>query len=265
MSDSASTLYPSFKYLEHFEQSFIYHGFYEIKRATHKQIDKWLTCLISNQSIPKTIITMSQPLAIPKLPEDLEDVFTAHENDPEALLTAFMPVFCDHVKADRMFIQPRNPDTRVCKVLRWRRSEDIPMPAIPGNIRPNEWFVEDRWEVEDPLWRSALNLKPSIYIEDLQKAANEGLLNIDFENKYMFHTAFIHAHAHWPPLPSTDDKANARTERKFYGSVQPAVFNGPRVWGPEVHELVGKCVERLAPVMKSLGETAPSLESFGIA
>ena len=70
---------------------------------------------------------MAQPKLVPELPDDLEAVFSAHQNDPEALLIAFMPVFCDHVKADRMFIQPRNPDTCVCKVLRWRRSEDIPM------------------------------------------------------------------------------------------------------------------------------------------
>ncbi|KAH7379934.1 hypothetical protein BKA64DRAFT_713972 [Cadophora sp. MPI-SDFR-AT-0126] len=202
---------------------------------------------------------------VPKLPDDLEAVFSTHQSDPEALLMAFMPVFCDHVKADRMFFQPRNPDTRVCKVLRWRRSKDVPMPAISGNVQPNQWFVEDKWEIEDPLWRAALNLKPSIYIEDLKKAADEGLLNIDFENKYMFHTAFIHAHAHWPPLSPTESEASAGVQRrKFYGSVQPAVFDGPRIWGPDIHELVDKCVERLAPVMKTLGETAPTLASFGL-
>lgn len=62
----------------------------------------------------------------PSLPQDLEDVFTGHALDHEALLKAFMPVFCDHLQADRIFLQPRNPKTRVCKILRWRRNEDIP-------------------------------------------------------------------------------------------------------------------------------------------
>ncbi|PVH84066.1 hypothetical protein DL98DRAFT_512823 [Cadophora sp. DSE1049] len=206
---------------------------------------------------------MPQTETFPILPDDLEVVFSTNQNDPEALLIAFMPVFCDHVKADRMFIQPRNPDTRVCKVLRWRRSEEIPMPAIPGNVKPNQWFVEDKWEIEDPLWRAALSLKPSIYVEDLQKAAGEGLLNIEFENKYMFHTAFIHAHAHWPPMSLKEVEVNPELEgRKFYGSVQPAVFDGPRIWGPDIHELVSTSLERLAPVMKELGETAPGLDTF---
>jgi hypothetical protein len=103
----------------------------------------------------------------------------------------------------------------------------------------------------------------SIYIEDLEKAAAERILNLDFENSYFFHTAFIHGHAHWPPLPAPgfgmDDKAGGR---QFYGSVQPAVFDGPRVWPQELRKLVEKCLVRIAPIMKSLGETAPSRESF---
>ena len=62
----------------------------------------------------------------PELPADLETVFTTHSDSHESLLQAFMPVFCDHIKADRMFLQPRNPHTRVCKALRWRRNETIP-------------------------------------------------------------------------------------------------------------------------------------------
>lgn len=81
----------------------------------------------------------------------------------------------------------------------------------------------------------------------------------------MFHTAFIHAHAHLPVMPPPGSKTDpSAVDRKFYGSVQPAVFDGPRVWGPEIHELVNKCVERLAPVMKTLGETAPGLDTFGV-
>lgn len=34
-------------------------------------------------------------------------------------------------------------------------------PAIPGNVKPSQWFVEDHWEIEDPLWRAALNVSNS--------------------------------------------------------------------------------------------------------
>lgn len=111
------------------------------------------------------------------------------------------------------------------------------------------------------IWAS-LNFH-SIYIEDLQKSANEGLLNIDFENSYMLHTAFIHGHAHWPAMPAVDPKTNPSTEqRKFYGSVQPAVFDGPRIWTADVRALAEKCFLRLAPIMKALGETAPPLKDM---
>jgi len=197
----------------------------------------------------------------PALPADLEAIFTIHKDNLHTLLEEFMPVFCDHVKADRIFLQPRNPHTRVCKVMQWRRDPDIPRPAIPGAEEVDGWFVEDKWEIEDPLWRAAMELKPSIYVEDLEKSGKEGVLNIDFEKSYMFHTAFIHGHAHWPPISSgvSDDES---MKRQFFGSVQPAVFDGPRVWSPEVRLLVEKCLIRIAPFMKAYGRTAPGLESF---
>lgn len=118
-------------------------------------------------------------------------------------------------------------------------------------------------------------LKPTIYISNLESASSTGLLNIDFEQKYMFHTAFIHGHAHWPPLllvpkpkndPTFDDSgANNgvgnldNSERQFYGSVQPAVFDGDREWDVETKELFEKCLVRIAPVMMQVGMSAPSL------
>ena len=62
----------------------------------------------------------------PALPTDLEAIFTTHANDPIALIQAFMPIFCNHIAADRIFVQCRNPDTRICKVMRWRRNDNIP-------------------------------------------------------------------------------------------------------------------------------------------
>lgn len=92
----------------------------------------------------------------------------------------------------------------------------------------------------------------------------------------MFHTAFIHGHAHWPPIPSStpppaplsssrspDVDVKQEQERNFYGSVQPAVFDGPRIWTMEMRSLVEACLVRIAPVMKELGESAPLRESFG--
>jgi len=79
----------------------------------------------------------------------------------------------------------------------------------------------------------------------------------------MFHTAFIHGHAHFPPLPPAGERDEAAKERKFYGSVQPAVFDGPRVWSEEVRDLVEKCLVRIAPFMKELGAKAPGREKFG--
>lgn len=79
----------------------------------------------------------------------------------------------------------------------------------------------------------------------------------------MFHTAFIHGHAHFPALPPTGEVGERAEGRQFYGSVQPAVFDGPRIWSEEIKELVERCLVRIAPFMKELGESALSRESFG--
>jgi len=78
----------------------------------------------------------------------------------------------------------------------------------------------------------------------------------------MFHTAFIHGHSHFPPLPPAREPDEAEKVRKFYGSVQPAVFDGPRVWSENLRDLVERCLVRIAPLMKELGEKAPGRERF---
>jgi hypothetical protein len=107
------------------------------------------------------------------------------------------------------------------------------------------------------------NDSQSIYVEDLEKSAKEGTLNIEFESKYMFHTAFIHGHAHFPPLPPAGEEDEHEKERHFYGLVQPAVFDGPRVWSKDVRDLVEKCLVKIAPAMKVVGLKAPSRERLG--
>lgn len=119
---------------------------------------------------------------LPTLPADLEEILATNNGNLHALLENFMPIFCEHVKADRIFLQPRNPHTRICKVMRWRRNESIPWylysnrfplsvlssikyrPAIPGDQVVNEWFIEHQWEIEDPLWRSALEVRRSLQL-----------------------------------------------------------------------------------------------------
>ena len=79
--------------------------------------NEYLTYLLHKRrtSLQNTSFTDMDPSANPtSLPGDLEAVFSDYAGNNLALLTAFMPV-CDHVHADR--IQPRNPRTRVCKLL----------------------------------------------------------------------------------------------------------------------------------------------------
>jgi len=78
--------------------------------------------------------TMSSQFDARALPTDLEAIFTLHANEPLTLMNAFMPVFCNHVGADRIFLQPRNPDTRVCKVIKWRSKDSIPWYEVTARM-----------------------------------------------------------------------------------------------------------------------------------
>lgn len=75
----------------------------------------------------------------------------------------------------------------------------------------------------------------------------------------MFHSAFIHGHAH---MPAMSQELVEDGKRQFWGSVQPAVFDGPRSWSLEVKEVMERCLIRLAPVMKKVAESSPGLEEF---
>jgi hypothetical protein len=125
---------------------------------------------------------------------------------------------------------------------------------------PGDWMEEGKGELEDPLYRTALELKPRIYVENINQAANEELLDLGFEKEHMLHIAFIHGHAHWPPLLSEESVVERDSVgRQYYGSFQLAVFDGPRVWRKDVYDLIKSCLVRIAAVMKAYGETAPAL------
>lgn len=102
------------------------------------------------------------------------------------------------------------------------------------------------------------NVSRSIYVHDLQSAADQGLLNIFFETEYMFHTAFIHGHAIIPAYPL--DGTDGDMPKSFYGSMQPAVFDKEgRDWDKR-RDLVERCLIRIAPVFRTIGMTAPIIE-----
>ena len=52
---------------------------------------------------------------------------------------------------------------------------------------------EEKRELENPLYRTALKLKPRIYVENLNQAANEELLDLGFEKEHMLHIALYMA------------------------------------------------------------------------
>ncbi len=83
-------------------------------------------------------------------------------------------------------------------------------------------------------------MKPSVYIEDVDKAAPD-VLNRDFERKTFGHRALVHAHV--------------QADGELWGILQPCVFGKPRQWSPSERAYVERQLPGLlAPIRAFVGE-----------
>ncbi|MBD1850453.1 GAF domain-containing protein [Leptolyngbya sp. FACHB-711] len=159
------------------------------------------------------------------------------EPEPEAVFVALLPALCEVLNVDRCFLLLRNPDTRIHRVICWRRDPNLPDTSTDG------WQPEDEWEKDDPMFAAALATQPSIFIEDIETASPDRL-NRDFERQYLGHRALVHAHV--------------CQNQQLWGILQPAVFGHPRMWSKADRETIDRVVEMLIPiVVESVKAAAP--------
>ncbi len=126
-----------------------------------------------------------------------------------------------YLGADRCFLYIRQPDQQRGRIaFQWRRNE-----TIPDVIQPDWQADTTHLPKEDPLIRAALNMQPSVYVEDVEKASSE-VLNREFEQRTFGHRALVHAHV--------------QADGQLWGILQPCVFGQPRQWSPNERAYIGK-------------------------
>lgn len=141
-----------------------------------------------------------------------------------------------YLGADRCFLYVRQPDQqRGRTAFQWRRNE-----TIPDTIQPDWQADTTDLPKEDPLIRAGLNMQPSVYVDDVEKAS-PNVLNRDFEQRTFGHRALIHAHV--------------QADGQLWGILQPCVFGQPRQWSPNERAYIEKQLPGLlAPIQAFVAE-----------
>jgi GAF domain-containing protein len=164
------------------------------------------------------------------LPDIFEAIFLSGL-PPGQLLEQVLPLVAESLQADRCFLYVRDPQKEKGRIeFCYCRNMAVP------NVKEPEWKNDTReLPLEDPLFAAALQAKPSVYIEDVEKA-DPAVVNRDFEAKTFGHRALIHAHI--------------TGNGQLWGILQPAVFGKARTWTSEDRQLMEALLPRmLAPIM----------------
>lgn len=134
------------------------------------------------------------------------------------------------LNADRCFLYVRQPDRQRGRIaFQWRSNA-----SIPDVIQPDWQADTTELPQEDPLFRAAIELRPSVYVDDVETAGPD-VLNQAFERKIFGHRALIHAHI--------------QMDEQLWGILQPCVFGQPRHWTDEEKAQLEAILPRLQPII----------------
>lgn len=162
----------------------------------------------------------------------LETITTlvTRQQPPEATLNQVVEQVGKTLKADRCFLYIRQPDQQHGRIaFCWRKNDHI-----PDVIQPDWQTDTTELPQEDPLFRAAITLQPSVYVDDVETASST-VLNQEFERKRFGHRALVHAHI--------------TRERQLWGILQPCLFGQPRHWTQQEKTQIEAILPLLQPVI----------------
>lgn len=159
---------------------------------------------------------------------------------PAAILEQTLPVVGQTLGCDLVFLYLRSPRRQVGRVpFCWRRHDEIPLVYDP------DWKLEPNWlPRQDPMFRAALEGRPSLFIEDIE-TVDPSQVNAEFERQTFGHRALVHGHLY--------------QKSKLWGILQPCVFYKPRPWSREERLMVKRTIGWLTLIaMEFVSHAYPS-------
>ncbi|GAB3557563.1 GAF domain-containing protein [Spirosoma fluminis] len=161
---------------------------------------------------------------------DQINLLLAQNQSPEATLQQLVQTVGTALAADRCFLYVRQPDQQHGRIaFCWCRDDTIPN-VIQPDWQPDTIDLPN----EDPLFRAANTMRPSVYVDDVETAGPD-VLNRDFEHKTFGHRALIHAHI--------------QQDGQLWGILQPCMFGKPRHWTGEEKAQLETALPCLQPVI----------------
>lgn len=160
------------------------------------------------------------------------DALLKQGHAPAETLNQVVQIVGKALNADRCFLYVRQPNqARGRTAFCWRKNDQIP---DKNTIQPDWQADTTDLPAEDPLIRAGLDMKPSVYVDDVETATPD-VLNRDFEQETFGHRALIHAHI--------------QQEGQLWGILQPCMFGRPRHWTDEEKAQIEAILPSLQPVI----------------
>ncbi len=160
------------------------------------------------------------------------DALLSKGHSPEETLNRVVETVGLTLGADRCFLYVRQPDQQRGRIaFCWRKDARIP-DVIQPDWQPDTTDLPD----EDPLFRAALSLQPSVYVDDVETAGPE-VLNRSFEHETFGHRALVHAHV--------------QQDGALWGILQPCQFGQPRHWTETEKTEIEAVLPRIYPVIRA--------------
>lgn len=159
----------------------------------------------------------------------INDLLVQHQPS-EVTLNQVVELVGKALTADRCFLYVRQPDQQHGRIaFCWRKNDTIP------NVIQPDWQPDTTdLPKEDPLFRAAITLKPSVYVDDVETASPD-VLNQKFERETFGHRALIHAHI--------------TQQGQLWGILQPCLFGQPRHWTTDEKTQIEAILPSLQPAI----------------
>lgn len=151
-----------------------------------------------------------------------------HSQNLAQVMADLLATLGQRLQCDRVFLYLRSPRSTLGRVpFCWRVR-----PSVPRVYDPT-WKPEyAALAKDDPMFAAALNIQPSIFVEDVETASPR-VVNRDFERDTFGHRALVHAHL--------------CSEQKLWGILQACVFDAPHEWSWSDRQLIEQAVSWLTP------------------
>lgn len=154
-------------------------------------------------------------------------ILDSQDETTEQILTKVVQKVAEVLKADRCFIDVRDPSQeRSLMAFEWGHSNseinDFPLM---------KWIDEKSFSKADPLYHAALACQPSIYVDDIE-TASPSILDREFEKRFCGHRALIHAHI--------------VKDGQLWGILEPCVFDHSRQWTEDERQFIESLLPPLA-------------------